>query len=164
MGGSEVLSALREELRGRGFRIEEVSGDVFEAITELEPVGIKRRIVYVLATALDYLSEDKAKELNKLFNKRRPAALRTFFFYNIIIVTERGYSPEALHYIRRKMIEAWNVRPRFLWDILFTSYTKVTHVIDLSRGVVVYPYDYEDLKPLIHRVVREVMEGLFKGG
>ena len=151
---NELLNILKK----KGYEVKSIRDDIFEAFKELSPVGIKKRVIhFFIAYTRDMISKDYVKKLNKLWNKVRPIKLRTFYFYNIVLITESGADDEALEFIRTKMYESWNVRPMFIWDIFNTSYTKITHIVDLNKKVVAYLYDLEDLRYFIHREVTEIM-------
>lgn len=108
----------------------------------------------------DELNLNIIKRIHEIFDKHKPKAWRTFFFYNIILVTSKGFTDEALRYIRKKLINMWNIRPFFFWDMLQISYTTITHIIDLKSKSIIYPYPYEELRNLIHREIREFITEL----
>jgi hypothetical protein len=155
---SKVKELFVDELRKQGFEIKEIEEGMITAVKNLKPVGIKKRVIYFLITSADHVDKEFVKALDKIFKKKKPGGFRTFFFYNIVIITEKGYDKEAFRYIRDRMFETWNIKPMFIWDILHTSYTKITHLIDLKSKAVIYPYDLSELRMLIHREAINVIE------
>jgi len=154
----KVVVELIDILKRRGFQLRIVRGDILQAQKELEPVGIKKRVIHFFITSRrGSIDKDYVKGVDKLWNRTRPIKWRTFYFYNIVIVTNGDIDREAMKFIRDKMFGMWNVRPMFIWDVLNTSYTKITHLIDLKREAVVYPFELEDMKPFMHREVHEIM-------
>jgi len=153
-----VVDELIDILKRKGFQVGIVRGNVLQAQKELEPVGIKKRVIHFFITSRrGPVNRDYVKRVDKLWNRIRPIKWRTFYFYNIVIVTDGDVDREAMKFIRDRMFGMWNVRPMFIWDVLNTSYTKITHLIDLKREAIVYPFDLEDMKPFIHREVHEIM-------
>ena len=153
----EFTALINNLLLKRGFNISHVNDKYTEATKKLPRVGLKERVIYFIITYSDKLTLDQIKQINKVFEKRKPKSLRTFYFYNIIVVCEKGYDPNVFSYIRSKMMESWNIRPMFIWDLLSTSYTKITHIIDLSNKSIVYPYTFDELRVFMHKLVRELL-------
>ncbi len=157
---STALGLLLEELRNRGFEITNIGPDTFEAFKKLSKVGVKNRAIFMLIKRADFITQESAKLINKLFEKRKPKKPATFYFYNIVLITENGVTEDALRYIRKKMYDSWNLRPVMPWDLLGTSFTKVTHIVNVNEKRVVYPFSdsrIKDLQRFMHREVIEVL-------
>jgi hypothetical protein len=157
---STAVGILLEELRSRGFEITNIGPDIYESLKKLSKVGVKHRAIFMLIKRSDFITQEEAKLINKLFEKRKPKKPATFYFYNIILITEKGVTDDALKYIRKKMYDSWNLRPIMPWDLLGTSYTKVTHIVNVSEKKVIYPFSdsrIKDLQRFMHREVIELM-------
>ncbi len=158
---NEISRNLKSILLEHGFTIKNLENDDFIAEKKLKRIGLKRRLIFFYVTRTDVLSLKEAKRINKLFNKYKPGGMSTFFYYNIVIVT-RDFERDALQFVREKMTEAWNVEAAFTWNVLAASYTKVTHIFDTSRQTLLYPYDYEYMKMLMHpevvKIINELLE------
>jgi len=158
--GADVSSRLKDMLRERGYEINEVDSRTWEAVKKLKRVGLKGRTIYFLTKVVDTLTRKELEGTNKLFEKRRPKGSMTFFFYNIVLVVDDGYEEGAVKYIADKMFETWNTAPYTPWDVLFTSYTKVTHTVSVKEGIALYPYKPQLVQKMLHREVIEVMNSL----
>ncbi len=155
---SDAERIIINSLQRRGFNIKKIGEKLYTASKELKPIGIKRRYIFcVVMFTNKKIDINVVKEVHKLFEKKKPVSWRTFFFYNIIFVTTKGYTDEAMNFIRKKLMGVFNIRPIMIWDILSTSFTKITHIIDLSSRTIIYPYPYEELQTLIHREIRELI-------
>lgn len=158
---SEIVRDLKSILLEHGFTIKDVDNNDTIAEKKLRRIGLKRRLIFFYITETDVLSLREAKRINKLFNKYKPGGISTFFYYNIVIVA-RDFEQDALQFVREKMTEAWNVEAAFTWNVLAASYTKVTHIFDTSRQTLLYPYDYDYIKILMHpevvKIINELLE------
>lgn len=153
---TDIEKYIINTLQKRGFNVRKIAEKLYVANKELSPIGIKKRHIFCLLMFHDgELNLDIIKYIHKVFDEHKPKAWRTFFFYNIILVTSKGFTAEALKYIRKKLTNVWNIRPFFFWDMLQISYTTITHIIDLQSKSIIYPYPYEELQTLIHREMRE---------
>lgn len=158
--GADVSSKLKDMLRERGYDVSEVDSRTWEARKKLKRVGLKGRTIYFLTRIVDTLTLKEVEETNKLFERRRPKGSMTFFFYNIVLIVDDGYEEGAVKYIADKMFETWNTAPYTPWDVLFTSYTKVTHTVSVTEGIALYPYKPQLVQKMLHREVVEVMNSL----
>lgn len=159
--GNNIIRVLKDILIKRNFTIKYLPDNDIIAFKDLKPIGLKKRKIFFYITSVDKLTLDAVKKINKKFNKHKPGGIRTFFYYNVVIVT-RDFEMDALRFVREKMTEAWNVESAFTWNVLASSYTKVTHIFDTSRQTLLYPYDYEDMKTLMHPEVVEIIEELLE--
>ncbi len=158
--GADVSSKLKDMLRERGYAVSEVGPRTWEARKKLKRVGLKGRIIYFLTRVVDTLTLKELEDINKLFERRRPKGSMTFFFYNIVLIVDDGYEEEVVKYIADKMFETWNTAPYTPWDVLFASYTKVTHTVSVAEGIALYPYKPQLVQKMLHREVIEVMNSL----
>ena len=158
---NDIVALLKEVLAKHGFTIQDVDDGSYVALKKLKRIGIKNRLIFFYITSTTFLNLSKVQEINKLFNKYRPRGTRTFFYYNIVIVTH-GYDKEVLKYITEKMTEFWNVDAAFSWSVLASSVIKVTHLFDLKNKILFYPYDFNHLKKVLHpeitSIIQEVIE------
>ncbi|RLG78521.1 MAG: hypothetical protein DRO10_02690 [Thermoprotei archaeon] len=155
-----VVAELINILKKRNYELKDLGKGYIEGVKKLQRIGVKRRYIYFIIKPLPYYGLNEAKELNKFFTKKRPASLSTFYFYNLVPVSEKGYSEEAMHYTRMKMIDSWNTHPVLPWDVFFTSYTKITHLISIKDRKILYPYEFDSIRRFIHKEVIEIFTEL----
>ena len=158
---NEIIRNLKNILIEHGFTLKELENQDVTAVKKLKRIGLKRRLIFFYITKTDLLTLKEAKRINKLFNKYKPGGVSMFFYYNIVIVV-KDFEREALQFIREKMTEAWNIEGAFTWNVLASSYTKVTHLFDTTRQTLLYPYDYEYMKALMHPEVIVIINELLE--
>lgn len=163
LSASEVLGKLLDILKEREYAIKPHSKGFFEASKKLPRVGVKRREIYFLIKPMKIFGVEEAKELNSVFNKKKPTSMATFYFYNLVAISEGGYTDEAMDYSRKKMFDSWNLRPILPWDVFFTSFTKITHLVSIKDRKVLYPFDFESLRKFMHKEVIEIFTELITG-
>ncbi len=163
LGASDVLSKLLDILKARGYVVKPLGSGFFEASKKLPRIGVKRREIYFLIKPMKIFGVNEAKELNNVFNKRKPTSMATFYFYNLVAISEEGFTDEALDYSRKKMFDSWNLRPMLPWDVFFTSFTKITHLVSIKDRKVLYPFNFDSIRKFMHKEVVEVFTELITG-
>ena len=158
---SKIIRNLKDILLEHGFTVRDLDNNDVVAEKKLKRIGLKRRLIFFYITRTNVLTLEEAKRINKLFNKHKPGGMSTFFYYNIVIIAD-DFEREALQFVREKMTEAWNVEAAYTWGVLAASYTKVTHILDISRQTLLYPYDYDYMKALMHPEVVKIIEELLE--
>ena len=156
------MEELTTILKKKGYRLTHLSKEYIEGVKKLSRIGSKRRFIYFLIKPMKFYGINEAKGMNKVFNKRKPSSLSTFYFYNLVPISEEGYSDEAIHYTATKMMDSWNLRPLMPWDIFLTSYTKITHLVSIKHLKILYPLDPEVVKKYVHKEVIDLFTELMK--